>query len=126
MKLITERTQIREVASRWRLQYPESGKYGKDPTKQAIANSLSALNVETATADDVFAIIGNTSWCEPQKCNECGDVFDVVIQVGEEPDYESRTATLCIDCLRKAIDTIEHHASQQLHAGDGAAPIRCG
>lgn len=103
MKLITERTQVREVAKRWANSYPENGPYGRDPQKQAITKALAALDVETATAADVAAIIGNDSWCCPQKCHECGAVVDVAVQVGEEPDYESNTATLCFACVENAL-----------------------
>lgn len=36
-------------------------------------------------------------------CDECGAVVDVAVQVGEEPNYESRTATLCFACVEKAM-----------------------
>lgn len=103
MKLITERTQVRDVANRWANAYPKTGPYGRDPQKQAITKALVALDAETATAADVAAIIGNDSWCGPKKCHECGAVVNVAVQVGEEPDYESSTATLCLACLEKAL-----------------------
>lgn len=103
VKLITERTQVREVATRWASSYQKNGRYGRDPEMQAIIKALAELNAETATAADVAAIIGNNAWVGPQKCHECGAVVDVAVQVGEEPDYESRTATLCIACVEKAL-----------------------
>ena len=103
MKLITERTQVRDVAARWRGQYSPHGPYGHDRQKQAVAKALAALDAETATAADVAAIIGNDSWCGPSTCNECGAVVDVAVQVGEEPYYESRTATLCFACVERAL-----------------------
>ena len=103
MKLITERTQVCDVAARWANSYPKNGPYGRDPQKQAITKALAALDAKTATAADVAAIIGNDSWVGPQKCHECGAVVDVAVQVGEEPDYESSTATLCLACVEKAL-----------------------
>jgi len=99
VKLITERTQLCDVATRWREQYPGN----RTDDKGEIAKKLDALDGETATAEDVAAIIGNNSWCAPSKCNECGAVVAVAVQVGEEPDYESRTATLCFVCVEKAL-----------------------
>lgn len=103
MKLITERTQVRDVAARWASSYPTNGPYGRDPDKQAITKALAALDAETATAADVAAIIGNDTWCGPSTCNECGAVVEVAVQVGEEPDYESSTATLCFACVDQAL-----------------------
>lgn len=110
MELITERTQVRNVAKLWRRQYPNS--------KQDIAEKLDALDVETATAEDVAAIIGNDSWCKPSKCNECGETVPVAVMVGEEPDYESATATLCFSCVEKALSLMGSNVELR-----GCAPL---
>lgn len=103
MKLITERTQVQDVAARWAISFPPDGRYGRDAEKLAIAKALAELDTETATAADVAAIIGNDSWCRRPTCHECGMVVDVAVQVGEELDYESSTATICVECLQKAL-----------------------
>ena len=108
MKLITQqmriRTEIRSVAKRWELknllkdQTDEEGEKAKE-----IQEKLNALDKETATADDVAAIIGNDKWLYDRfTCNECDKKVSVAVQVGEEPDYESSTAILCYDCIKKA------------------------
>lgn len=98
MKLITQRDLIRDVANRWEKQYPEKG----DLPRLAILRRLRALDVETASAQQVADIIGNDSWTS-QSCSECGeDHADAVVQVGQELNYESRTAWLCLPCVRKA------------------------
>lgn len=108
MKRYSERELVRTVAERWRKQY------GRDPSgifggrdKAVILRQLEALDVETATAGDVAAIIGNKSWVSPDACDECGTASWSNVQVGQEPDYESATATLCADCLRKALALAE-------------------
>lgn len=110
MKLITERTQVRDVAARWANAYPSNGRYKNDQNKQAITKTLAAIDVATATSADVTAIIGNDSWCRSPTCNNCGEVVGVAVQLGEEPDYESRTATLCFACLKQALELIESNA----------------
>lgn len=40
-------------------------------------------------------------------CDECCEKADNVVQIGEEPDYESSTAKICEPCLRKALALIE-------------------
>ena len=98
MKLMSERNQVRGIAKRWRAEY---GHY--TDWKQDVSRTLEAIDDETATAAEVAAIIGNKSWAEPQTCHECGEASWDVVQVGEEPGYESATALICVHCLRKAI-----------------------
>ena len=93
MKLITERDLIRSVSSRWNEQYKH----------WPPGDRLAALDLEVVTADEVAGIIGNTSWTHI-KCDECGDEdTGAVVQIGQEPDYESCTATICFACLEKAL-----------------------
>lgn len=102
MELITKRSVIRFVAERWSRQYPDA-QHGRD--KPEIGRRLSALDLETVEAEEVDAIIGNSSWTEVPKCGECGlEDPPAVVQVGEPPDYESRTAFLCLSCARAAAD----------------------
>ena len=101
MTVITERQLIRHVAKAWATQYAGSA----DTEKQEIGRHLAALNGKTASADQVAQIIGNRSWTQ-LRCDECGQMVPWVVQVGEEDDYESRTATLCRACVRQAAKLI--------------------
>lgn len=106
MKVFTTRDVIRRVADKWHSQYqpfandsaPWCGK-----TKSGIWQELVALNKETATAEQVNAIIGNEYWTR-MKCDECAQEVDWLIRLGQEPEYESSTASLCQECLRKAAE----------------------
>lgn len=100
MKTITTRDCIRNIAKRWSLQY-SSSYWAKDHDKQRIGAALASLDKETATAADVAAIIGNSSWTKLE-CDECGKTVDAVVEVGHEPDYESSTARLCLPCVQTA------------------------
>ena len=62
---------------------------------------LEALDKDKATAQDVAAIIGNESWTS-LKCDECGNETETVVQVGQEPEYDSHTACLCVPCVKTA------------------------
>lgn len=96
MDKITKLKRIDRVAQSWRAQYPT--------TKEKTYKRLKALPKD-ATEEDVVAIIGNSSWtrCE---CDECGKDVSTLIQLGQEPDYESSTATVCEDCLKRALKMI--------------------
>lgn len=99
MKLITTRSQIREVVDRWFNQYPKD--------KSGIGEKLKKLDLEAATPKDVASIIGNPSWVTTQICKECGLPSDVVVQLGEEPGYESDTTQICPKCLENAVALVE-------------------
>ncbi len=101
MKLITQRGLILDVVNCWRSNYPP-GKPWVDADKDIIGKTLAALDLSTVTAEQVNAIIGNGSWTSI-RCNECGECVAAAVQVGEPPDYESATASVCESCLRKAV-----------------------
>lgn len=99
MKHLSEKEQIRGVARSWARQCAKR--------KPEISEKLEKLNIETVTAKDVQEIIGNNSWVCKTKCDEClNETWDCV-QLGEEPNYESRTANICKNCLIKALELLE-------------------
>lgn len=122
MKIRTQRQLIQAVAKRWRQQYqpfkPDAILHG-GKTKQEIADALDKLDGDTATAEDVNAIIGNDSWTD-LKCDECKEYVTATIEVGDEPDYESHTAELCLNCAEKAAALIRGMRVQS--DGEGEKP----
>lgn len=101
MNVTTSRDLIKGVASAWRRQY--QFRYKDDEQKAAIGAKLDALDGDTATSEEVEAIIGNRSWTR-QLCNECGEPSDWLLMVGQPTDYESQTASLCRACILKAAE----------------------
>ena len=59
------------------------------------------MDAETATPEMIEAIIGNGSWTR-LTCDECKKDVDAILTVGDAPDYESNTASLCRKCVEKA------------------------
>jgi hypothetical protein len=74
MKLLNERNQVLDVVKSWSKQYVRSrdDKFSRDGEFTTITKRLKGLDLQIATADDVAAIIGNTSWVGPNSCSECG------------------------------------------------------
>ena len=103
MKLITERDKIKETPPRWEAIYKNT-KYGED--KIDIMNILNALDTELATSQQIADIIGNDTWTT-MTCSECGKSSIPVIEVGDEPDYESHTVWLCFGCINKLYQLIK-------------------
>ena len=112
MIIRTQRQLIQAVAKRWRETYQpfkndrplfswRTGVTSPPLNKQQIADALDALDGDTASADDVSAIIGNESWTR-LNCDECKADVTLTVQVGNEPDYESHRAELCLECAEKA------------------------
>ena len=97
MEVISKKKLIKDVAKRWSSQYPTGG----DGDKAIIYRNLVAQQPETE--DEVEEIIGNRSWTR-NDCGECGKDVSVLVQLGQEPDYESSTAYVCLDCLQEAIE----------------------
>jgi hypothetical protein len=103
----SQRDKIRSVVSRYEAQYRGSNRpLGDGRNPQNVLAQLKTLDLDTASADDVNAIVGNTSWTDPEGCDECGRPSWDCVQIGQEPDYESSTATVCLECLEKAIQLV--------------------
>ena len=99
MKLITKEMLIKEVAIKWRRQYPKSHPYG--PKKDVIYGRLLELPHD-ATERDVAEIIGNSSWTR-NKCDECQKDSDITVMLGND----SSTAQICLSCLQEAKSLVE-------------------
>lgn len=99
MQLVTEKQLVLEVVKAWERQYPG---HGSGQWSQEVSAALKQLDLTTATAEDIEAIIGNSSWTAI-RCNECNCRVKAAVQLGEDPDYDSATAVVCFDCLRKAL-----------------------
>ena len=99
MKIITRQMLADQAAQKWYQQYANSS-WWLSSNKRATHEALLALG-EHPKPEDVDRVIGNGSWTN-LSCHECGNGrVDCVVEVGEPPDYESRTAQLCLDCIDK-------------------------
>jgi len=87
---------IKKVSKQWDHQYKRTDQ--KD--KIEIGNRLRTERPNTE--DEVAKIIGNRGWTK-NVCDECNNDCDITIQLGQEPDYESATASICKECLKKAL-----------------------
>lgn len=92
------------AAEAWHRQYAAAidgpRRHPDDAKRADVYGALLALG-PTPNPDDVDRIIGNKSWTD-NRCDECQAQADTV-QVGQRPDYESRTADLCEACVRRAL-----------------------
>lgn len=96
MQTISKKTLIKNVARSWKSQY------GND--KNNIYKAL--VESKPTTELQVEQIIGNKSWTS-LRCDECQKESEIVIEIGETPDFESRTANVCIECIEKALSILK-------------------
>ena len=104
MKIISVEEKIRIVVERWKEQYFVNGKWKWDDDKRIIYERL--IREKPTTEKAIENIIGNSTWTS-NVCDECGKHKAALIQLGEEPSYESVTAEICHECLSKALSLIE-------------------
>ena len=88
------------VPMRWATQYSS---YPEQDWKSRVTRELAALCFDERTPARINAIIGNDSWTT-NKCDECEKDYDVLVRIGDEPDYDARRLDICHDCLSKAAD----------------------
>lgn len=100
-KLIFKRDHLDRIPERWRRQYGK-GFYLNDQSKQDIQRRLDGLTIGKFMAEEADEIIGNSSW-SAFNCDMCGEDKDVLMHMGDEPDYEAQWLDCCRECLVKAI-----------------------
>jgi hypothetical protein len=88
----TRHSKAAEAANAWERSYKTD--------RDGVAARIRALGSKP-DPHAVDAIIGNGSWTRCT-CNECNRDVYAVVQLGEEPDYESHTAWICRDCIKLA------------------------
>jgi len=106
MRVLNERTRVKDAIRNWIASYGLDLSYGADKRGISVGRELLKLDQETATYKDVAELIGNESWSCKTICGECGKKTWDIVEIGETPDYESATAYVCADCLRKALNLL--------------------
>ena len=99
MEKITRQNILDEVHNHWRSRYSPGSKTITGSADD-IYNKLVTLSPRTE--EGVNEIIGNDSWTSLE-CDECNEQVDVIIRLGQEPDNDSSTACICVNCLNLAI-----------------------
>lgn len=102
MRLITKEMIVKGVAERWKTAYfsPKTNNWGT--TISGDMEIVYKKLLKATSEKEVNDIIGNKFWTELH-CDDCKKEVDAVVQLGDEPDYESATANICFECLEKAV-----------------------
>lgn len=102
--VIKRRDIIRRVPAAFERQYGRdrsAHSWRRNITRGEMIDALRALDVETCPAEAINEIIGNPSWTA-NNCDACGVGAEVLVRIGDEPDYEARWQDLCARCLSDA------------------------
>lgn len=122
--VITKRGIIRSVPARFEQQYgrDRNGTSWKGIiTRGEMIDALNALDVGTCSAEAINEIIGNKSWTS-NKCDACDTECEVLVRIGDEPDYEARWQDLCARCLSDAARVATSANSVGIGAADEPKP----
>lgn len=110
MKLITRHQKAASAETNWYKTYSKSETLwnsvsywpsAEGRTKREIHEQLVDLGLYPSP-EDVNKVVGNTGWTDIC-CDECNELVEEVVQLGQEPDYESSTTNICFPCLKKAV-----------------------
>jgi hypothetical protein len=101
VKLITKSEKIKNIVEAWSLQY---GMVPPDDDKYQILQKLKGK--KPTTEKEIAEIIGNVSWTR-NSCDQCKKDCDLLVELGQELDYESATARICKKCLSDALSLFD-------------------
>lgn len=104
MKLITRQSKVEPAIEGFLKNYPFYKSYGGYWTEERLA-AVSSLDPDTATPADVARVM-NEHHVE-NRCDECEQDFDTLVQIGQEPDYDARWLCLCEGCLKSAASLLK-------------------
>jgi Pyruvate/2-oxoacid:ferredoxin oxidoreductase delta subunit len=104
MKLITRQSKVKGAIQSFLNNYPQYNKSNSPFYTKERYNKVVALDPDTATPEDVEMVL-NPSWVQCM-CYECGCCVDAVVQMGQEPDYESIWVEVCKGCLQRALGMV--------------------
>jgi hypothetical protein len=101
---IRSRDVIMDVRKKWSEQYKfysPDDMIGRPQERIGDINArLRKLDLKTCTVADVDAAIGTTGWAD-NECDLCGGNHELVVRVGDKPDYDARWIDLCPSCVKK-------------------------
>lgn len=99
-RLLTREGRARAALKAWQEQYKN---YSRSDILEITRALEAAAESPSYNADLVDSIIGNGSWTE-LRCDSCyASKLHVAVEVGQRPDFDSNTATLCESCLNEAL-----------------------
>ena len=106
MRWMTRQSQANSALQRYMVQYPHPAREIEGVRVGDRTERLKALG-DQPDPDLVDAIMGNRSWTAVPHCGECGGrSLPAVLEIGEMPDYDSRTAYVCEACLTEGLSTV--------------------
>ena len=114
MKVVTVRSKIEGIAELWKSRLSVSVGAAQSISwanrqSEEIYNPLLALDVATATPDDIATITGSRYWIDnPPQCSDCDRRVPAVAEFSLFSEYgDEEFLRLCADCLQEALDGVK-------------------
>lgn len=99
---LTHRQEVIDSAvERFERQYGD----GRYPVHAAKIGTLKALKRDEGYADEINRIIGNDGWTKIE-CDECSESVEVLANLGTDREWDGPAASVCEECLSKALNMI--------------------
>ncbi len=105
MKILSERNQIIESISNWVEMQRPGGIYSWGERGLPITDKVLSLDQDTATQEDVAAIIGHHEWVKKRECDECGKATWRIVELDGAESGSS--VYVCSTCLARALQELE-------------------
>jgi len=99
MKIISKNYISAKVSKKW------DELYRNIDQKEKIWIGERLRTEKPTTEEHIKKIIGNSTWTR-NMCHECENDSEITIQLGQEPYYDSATANICPECLKKALSLL--------------------
>ncbi len=107
-RLITQQDRMREVMAFWRENYPKH----KDSPYWVGTDKMLELGDRATVADfEAHGKLADTLIC----CNVCSERFTEVLQLGDEPDYDSQTVNICRGCAAALPSLFDAEGRRRVH-----------
>ena len=118
MRIITRRDLIKNIAKQWKQAFyhndGDKWRYASTVQAELVYDKLQELDLKACSREEVDGVTGKEYWTEII-CDECKKDVDVVIQVGENEDHDSRTANVCPECFGRAMSMMRKEQVKKLN-----------
>lgn len=108
MKIITKQSKVIPGIETFFQVYPRYATPNAPFYTKERFDRISKLVPETCTVYEFNIAIDHPSWTE-NRCDECGEDFDILLHIGDDVDYDARWQCLCAGCIVKALGVLAEY-----------------
>lgn len=103
MYIVTKQGMVKPLIERFFEAYEKFGSTNAVFYNKERYDRMAKLNPYSCTVSEFDEALGHSGWTDNQ-CAECGNDFEELVHIGEEPDYEASYVRVCKGCLTKSLE----------------------